>query len=79
MNLDQAVIKACKEESLVDALTWIAIWETERVVQQAKKYFETGVSTASHNGGWDTCFKICFEKVLNTYKNKHLSKKKGQP
>jgi len=68
MNIDEAVKESCKQKTLSEALSWIAIWETERVVQQAKKYFETGISTASHGGGWDTCFTICFEKVLKNYK-----------
>ena len=70
MNVEQAVKESCKQPTLADALSWIVIWETERVVQQAKKYFKTGVSTASHGGGWDTCFKFCFEKVLAQYKEK---------
>lgn len=67
MTFTEAVAKACTEPTLADALTWIAVWETEQVVRQAKKYFETGISTASHGGGWDTCFKVCFKEVLLKY------------
>jgi hypothetical protein len=62
-----AVQTACKEKTLVDALSWIAVWECERTISQAKKYFETGISTAAQ-GGWDTCFKFCFEEVIKQYK-----------
>ena len=73
VNIDEATKSACKEPTLLDALTWIAVWETERVVQQAKKYFETGVSTASHGGGWDTCFKVCFQRVMEAWEKKGQS------
>ncbi|MFI5296912.1 MAG: hypothetical protein ACHREM_02345 [Polyangiales bacterium] len=67
MNIDEAVARACKEPTLVEALTWIAVWETERVVQQALKWKETGVSTASGGAGWDTCFGRLFERVTDYY------------
>lgn len=66
-KLDEAVRKACEQPSLVDALTWIAVWESERAIQQARRFFETGTSTAAHGGGWDTCFKVCFERVMKEY------------
>jgi hypothetical protein len=79
MNIDEAVAKACLEPTLLDALTWIAVWESERAIQQAKKFFETGERTGSNGAGWDTCFKVCFEKVMQTWKtpspadaNRHL-------
>lgn len=59
MNLKEAVEKACQEPTLTEALTWIAVWETGRVVEQER----TGISTASHGGSGDTLFKVCFEEV----------------
>jgi hypothetical protein len=64
MKINDAVRQACQEPTLLDALDFIAIWESEHIVKQAKAYFETGVSTASHEGGWDTCFRVCFKQVL---------------
>ena len=64
MNIDEAVIRACEETTLVSALSWIAVWETERVVAQAVRCDETGVRTASHGGKWDTCFGYCFSRLL---------------
>ena len=58
MNLKEAVEKACQEPTLTEALTWIAVWETGRVVEQER----TGISTASHGGSGDTLFKVCFEE-----------------
>jgi hypothetical protein len=66
MNINTAVRKACEQPSLVDALSWIAVWESELAIQQARRFFETGVPTGSH-GGWDTCFKLCFQLVLEKY------------
>ena len=67
MNIDEAVSRACMEPTLAKALSWIAVWETERVVEQALRWKVSGVSTASHGGGWDTCFEPCFTRVLSEW------------
>jgi len=62
MNLDEAVKKACEEPTLAKALAWIAIWESERVVRFVLR----------HRGqSWDTCFRLCFERVLERYTTLH--------
>ena len=70
MTLKEAVSKACEEPTLLDALTWIAVWESERVVQQARKIYERGVRTPD-DSGWDTCFRVCFDSVMRAWKKKH--------
>ena len=60
-NFTQAVEKACKEPTLLDALTFICIWESERVVKQCRE-----------NEQWDTCFKICLKGVMNNYGDNKL-------
>jgi len=50
------VRKACEQPTLLEALTWIAIWETDRAVRQARE----GVQ-------YDTCFKFLFEQVFQCY------------
>jgi len=67
MNLNEAVIKACKEKTLLDALSFIAIWESERAIQQALEFNKTKVSTSSEGKCWDTCFKVCFESVIKQW------------
>lgn len=67
MNLKEAVTRACLEPTLVEALTWIAVWESERVVAQAREFDRTGIRTGAHGGAWDTCFKICFESVMDAW------------
>jgi hypothetical protein len=57
MTLIQASKKACSEPSLIAALTWIAIWETERIVKQARR-----------ESDWETCFRCCFEQVFSDWK-----------
>ena len=42
MNITEATKRACEEPTLLDALTFICVWESERVV---------------HNDQWDTRFK----------------------
>jgi hypothetical protein len=77
MNIDEAVTRACAEPTLVKALSWIAIWETERVVQQAIQHEKTGVSTASHGGGWDTCFDFCFSLVITKFNQNDSGRERG--
>ena len=70
MNIDEAVARACQEPTLLDALSCIAVWESERVVQQARRFYETRVATGSDGAGWDTCFKTCFQRVMEVWKKK---------
>lgn len=70
MRIDEAVKRACEESTLLDALSWIAVWESDRVVRQAKHFFETGERTGAHPGtAWDTCFEICFKQVFEEWKD----------
>lgn len=41
---------------MLEALVWIAVWETGRIVKQARE-----------NPTYDSCFKVCFEKVMEFY------------
>ena len=68
MNVYEAAERACQEPTLLDALAYIALWESERVVKQAHEALLTGVPKGANGAGWDTCFKRCFELVLENYK-----------
>ena len=63
MNIDQAVERACQEPTLLDALTWICVWESERAIKQARENYGSG----SGGAGWDTCFRYCLEQVMVSY------------
>jgi len=65
-NIDEAVKTAVQQPTLVDALTWICVWESERIVKQVRFNFGSGANGA----GWDTCFKTCIEHVIAAYKEK---------
>ena len=67
MNVHEAAERACQEPTLLDALAFIALWESERVVKQAHEALQTGVPKGANGAGWDTCFKRCFELVLANY------------
>ena len=70
-NLAEIVRIACEQaSSLVDAISMVCIWESERAIKQAFKWKETGESTASHGGGWDTCFRVCIEAVIEAWEEK---------
>ena len=51
MNITEAVQEACKEPTLLKALSWIAVWESVR----------------TYEGPWETCFYICFKMVTEEY------------
>jgi len=63
MNITEATKRACKEPTLLDALTWICVWESERVVKQAKKNLRD-----LEGKGWDTCFRACLKEVMREYR-----------
>ena len=79
MNIDEAVARSCQEPTLLDALSWIAVWETERVIKQAQRFFETGERTGSNGAGWDTCFRVCFERVIGAWQEKGQPVRNGKP
>lgn len=68
----EAVDRACQEPTLADALSWICVWESERVVRQAHEFFNTGIRQPDGKG-WDTCFKVCIKAVMNGYLDKKLA------
>lgn len=68
MNINEAVEKACKEPTFLEALAWIAVWENDRAVKQAIEHEKTGVSTAGNGGNWDTLFLFCFKEVSRSWK-----------
>jgi hypothetical protein len=59
LNINQMVGRACEEPTLLDALTLAAIWESERIVIQARKHEQ-----------WETCFRATFQKVMKAYVSK---------
>ncbi|RKY70354.1 MAG: hypothetical protein DRQ14_09060 [Candidatus Latescibacterota bacterium] len=63
MNIDEVVVRACREPTLLDALTRICVWESERVVAQAMN----GSRNGQDGAGWDTCFRLCLSKVMDEY------------
>ncbi len=62
MNISQATERACKQPTLLDALAWICVWESERIVKQAKRNLRD-----AEGKGWDTCFKACLKSVMEKY------------
>jgi hypothetical protein len=63
MNITEAVDRAIQECTLIDALSWICVWESERAIQQARFNYGSG----SNGQGWDTCFKYCISEVVKRY------------
>ena len=63
MLFNEATNEACRQPTLLDALSWICVWESERAINQARFNFGSG----SNGAGWDTCFKICLQRVMEEY------------
>ena len=70
MNIKEATERACQEPTLLDALSWICVWETERVIKQYDRN-ELTTSECCKGGRWETCFKVCLKSVMETYKEKN--------
>jgi hypothetical protein len=78
MNFREAVDKACEEPTLLDALSWIAIWECERVVPIAHKFLNRESNREPDGRGWDTCMQYLFKEVSEQYgQQKTLRAMKG--
>jgi len=63
MKFTEIVEEAIKCNTLTEALTFAAIWESERIVDQARNKFGTGADGA----GWDTCFGVVFKHVTDAW------------
>lgn len=74
MNLKEAIAKACECETLVEALTFIAIWETDRAVHQAID-FNNLYKTNYYGPAYETCFKVIFEELILAFENSQWEKK----
>jgi len=59
----EIIKKACQESTLLDALTYACICESERIVKQVTTNYGSGRDGA----GWDTCFKIYLKEILTRY------------
>lgn len=63
MNITEATKRACEESTLNEALTFICIWEMERIVVRVRE----------HPGSWESCFGICISTVMEAYNDKESS------
>ena len=60
---EKIIKKACQEPTLLEALTYACICESERIVKQATTNFGSGRDGA----GWDTCFRVTIKAILDRY------------
>lgn len=61
MNLYEAIRQACKKPTLDDALAFICVWESERIVKFVKEHPDQP---------WESMFKHCITAVRADYPNK---------
>lgn len=57
MDFEEAKNRACEELTIEDALTFIVLWETERVVRRVRK----------DSGMWESCYGHCIKRVMEEY------------
>jgi hypothetical protein len=77
-TFQDAVNLACQEPTLTKALSWIAVWECERVTPVAHAFLndKENKSARGFNGqGWDTCFEYLIKEVMEHYTLKRLKGK----
>lgn len=66
MSFNELVQTACAEPTLAKALSWIAVWENDRVVKQA--FRNAAYKERNPDGSlYDTCFEFLFKEVLESY------------
>lgn len=69
MNITEATEIACKESTLLDALSHICVWESERVVEQAHRNLTNNTPINGDLAMWESCFKTCIKSVMENYEN----------
>jgi len=68
MDINEATARACQEPTLLDALSWICVWESERGVEQAHENLTNNTPANPDTGAmWETCFKACLKSVMDKY------------
>ena len=71
----EAVDRACEEPTLIDALSWISVWECERVIPNAHKFLSGGPAVNNEGQGWETCFRFLIKEVMEQYDQQQILKK----
>jgi len=66
-KLEEAIATALAEPTLEDALSWICLWESERVVLQAHAFLSGKSDVQADGTGWSTCFKFLIKRVMAEY------------
>lgn len=75
MNFQEAVDKACKEPTLLDALSWICVWENERVIPIAMDAKLGKIPRGPNSQGWNSCFKFLIKEVMEQYPQQQTLRK----
>jgi hypothetical protein len=62
-----AIKMACAQPTLVEALSWIAVWECQQAAVKYHTYCVTGVHQGGNGEGYDTHFKWYFDRIIQSY------------
>ena len=72
MSFQELIDDACKEDTLIKAMAYVAIWESERVLDEAVKVMRGEKPRDADGQGWSTCFEFLFKEVMEQYTVKRL-------
>mgnify|MGYP000848825405 CR=1 FL=1 len=75
MNFQEAIDRACEEPTLLDALSWIAVWENERVIPIAHSFLSGEIPRNPDGSGWTSCFKFLIKEVMEQYDQQRTLRK----
>jgi len=57
-DMSELIVRALQEPNLIAALSFVAVWDTERAIEQARRNnFES----------WETCTRFLFTEVVNAW------------
>lgn len=72
-TFQEAIERAASMPTLVKALSFISLWECERVIPLAHKALlgETKPNPVTGQG-WDTCFEFLIRKTIEAWNNQNL-------
>jgi len=78
LNSKEIILRALAENSLLDALCFVAAVENDRAVEQALRNTKEGIIKPD-GSLWETCFKTLFEAVLDGWEEKmRMLRSKGK-
>jgi hypothetical protein len=75
MNFEEVIAEACDKPTLHGALTYAAVWESERVIPVAHEFLSGRKPVGPNGQGWDSCFSYLIRHVLEEWPKAQVIKR----